>query len=50
VIELTVSEGAPIAGMSLKEANSDGLVGDDVLVVAIERDGEIITPRGKTTI
>lgn len=50
VLELTVSEGAPIAGLTLEEANADGLVGDDVLVVAIERDGKIITPRGETTI
>lgn len=50
VIELTVADGAPIEGMSLEEANSHGLVGEDVLVVAIERDGEIITPRGQTTI
>lgn len=50
VIELTVSRGAPIEGMTLREANANGLVGDDVLVVAIERDGDIITPRGGTTI
>lgn len=50
VIELTVSDGAPIEGMTLEAANSNGLVGEDVLVVAIERDGEIITPRGQTTI
>lgn len=50
VLELTVSEGAAIEGMTLQEANSHGLVGEDVLVVAIERDGEIITPRGQTII
>lgn len=50
VVELSVSGGAPVAGLTLEEANSDGLLGDDVLVVAIERDGEIITPRGQTTI
>lgn len=50
VIELSVSDAAPIEGLTLEEANTDGLLGDDVLVVAIERDGEIITPRGETTI
>lgn len=50
VVELSVSGNAPIAGLTLEEANADGLLGDDVLVVAIERDGEIITPRGQTTI
>ena len=50
VIELSVSAGAPIAGRTLEEANADGLIGDDVLVVAIERDGEVLTPRGSTTI
>lgn len=50
VVELSVSADAPIAEMTLKEASAEGLVGDDVLVIAIERDGEIITPRGQTTI
>lgn len=50
VVELSVSPGAPVAGMTLAEASADGLVGDDVLVIAIERDGEVITPRGGTTI
>ena len=50
VLELSVSEGAPIAGKTLEEANSAGLIGDDVLVIAIERDGEVLTPRGNTSI
>lgn len=50
VLELSVSADAPIAGLTLEAANSEGLIGDDVLVVAIERDGEVITPRGQTRI
>lgn len=50
VIELTVEEDAPIAGKTLKEADSDGLIDDSVLVVAIERDGTIVTPKGRTEI
>lgn len=50
VFEITVTENAPIAGISLQDADADGFLGDDVLVVAIERDGEILTPRGKTKI
>lgn len=52
VFEITVTEGAPIAGKTLQEATQAGLVTDDMLVVAIERDGNDhpITPRGKTRI
>lgn len=50
VIELTVEQGAPIEGKTLQEADSEGLIGDDVLVIAIEREGEVITPKGRTEI
>jgi trk system potassium uptake protein TrkA len=52
VFEITVEEGAPIAGKTLQEADRDGLIGADTLIVAIERDGdgEPITPRGSTHI
>lgn len=52
VFEITVSEGAPIAGKTLIEATEAGLIPDDVLIVAIEREGEgpPVTPRGKTEI
>ena len=52
VFEITVQESAPIAGKTLMEANEDGLLGDEMLIVAIERDGEghPITPRGNTRI
>ena len=52
VFEITVTEGAPIAGKTLKEAAQLGLLTDELLVVVIEREGNDhpITPRGETTI
>ena len=50
VVSLTVSVDAPVAGRTLREANDDGLIGADVLVVAIERENEILTPKGDTVI
>lgn len=50
VVEVTVTTDAPLAGRTLKEANETNLLDDGLLVVAIERDGEIITPRGETRI
>lgn len=50
VVSLTIPEGAPVAGHTLREANEEGLIGVDVLVVAIERGDTILTPRGDTMI
>ena len=52
VFEITVSEEAPIAGKTLTEAAEAGILTDDVLIVAIERNGEgpPVTPRGNTRI
>ncbi|MFC6721284.1 potassium channel family protein [Halobacteriaceae archaeon SHR40] len=52
VFEIIVESDAPIAGKTLMEANEDGLLGDEMLIVAIERDSEDhpITPRGNTRI
>ena len=52
VFEITVMPGAPIAGKTLQEANTEGLIGGQTLIVAIERngDGDPITPRGDTRI
>lgn len=46
VFEITVTEGSPIAGQTLQTAGEMGILGDDVLVVAIERNQSVITPRG----
>ncbi|GAA0274400.1 potassium channel family protein [Halobacterium noricense] len=52
VFEITVAEDAPIAGLTLSEADQQGLLDEDTLVVAIERDETEapITPRGDTRI
>jgi trk system potassium uptake protein TrkA len=52
VFEITVTEEAPVAGKTLQEAARGGLLGEDMLVVAVERDGNDhpITPRGNTRI
>lgn len=50
VIEVIVTEGAPIAGKTLQTANEEGLIPSGVLVVRIDRDDRAITPTGETTI
>ncbi|MFB6152396.1 MAG: TrkA family potassium uptake protein [Haloarculaceae archaeon] len=52
VFEIEVTSEAPIAGKSLREADSEGLFGDEILVVAVERNGagSPITPTGATRI
>jgi trk system potassium uptake protein TrkA len=52
VFEITVTEDAPIAGMTLSEADREELFDEETLVVAIEREGTDapITPRGDTRI
>lgn len=47
VFEITVTEGAPLDGVSLAE---EDLIPDDVLIVAIEREGQDapLTPKGST--
>jgi len=52
VFEISVTDEAPTAGKTLGEAADGGIIPDDVLVVAVERNGEgpPITPRGNTRI
>lgn len=50
VVDLTVVESAAIAGLTLQEANEEGLLGNDILVVAIERNDSLLMPKGETTI
>jgi len=45
---VTVEKDAPVAGRTLQEANREGLVHEDVLVVAIQRNGRVLSPRGDT--
>ncbi len=52
VFEISVKSNAPIAGKTLQEAHREGLIGDETLIVAIEREGtdKPVTPRGNTRI
>lgn len=50
VLEVTIPEGAPIAGLTLEEAGRREVLVDELLVVSIERDDTVITPRGGTEI
>ncbi|ADJ16828.1 MULTISPECIES: potassium channel family protein [Halobacteriales] len=52
VFEITVTEDAPIAGKTLTEAGEEGLLSDDILIVAVGRESEEkpLTPRGNTRI
>jgi trk system potassium uptake protein TrkA len=52
VFEITVTEDAPVAGKTLTEIGEEDLLSDDVLIVAVAREGEDkpLTPRGNTRI
>lgn len=50
VIEVTIGSDAPVVGLSLEEASRRGIIGDDVLVIAIERDDRELTPKGDTVV
>lgn len=50
VIEIIVRDHAPVAGKTLQEANEEGLIPSDVLVVRINREEGTITPTGQTLI
>lgn len=50
VFEITVPEGAPITKRTLHEADETGLLDGGMLVVAVERGEEVITPRGDTEV
>ena len=50
VVEAVVPGDSPAASVSICEMCSDGHLGEDVVVVSIERDGEIIRPTEGTVI
>lgn len=50
IVELTVHENAPITGHTLQDATVQGLLEKETLIVAIERDDAMITPKGQTEI
>ncbi|WP_440989535.1 potassium channel family protein [Haloarchaeobius baliensis] len=48
VFEVTVTDEAPVADRRLR--NADEILPEDVLVVAIEREDSVVTPRGDTVV
>ena len=48
IAEFTLDSPAPITDTTLQEATDAGLLNDDVLIVAVERDDETVTPDGET--
>jgi DNA-binding Lrp family transcriptional regulator len=50
VVEFTVSDGAEIAGLPIEAAVEEELLAEEMLVVGIERDGDVLTPKGQTVI
>lgn len=50
VFEITVSTDAPIAGKTLIEADSEGLLPENTILVAIQRDDGLHIPRGQTRV
>lgn len=52
VFEIVVDDDAPIAGLTIQEAAREGHITGEMLIVAIEREGQDvpITPRGSTEI
>ncbi|WP_128478462.1 winged helix-turn-helix transcriptional regulator [Halorussus pelagicus] len=50
VVEFTVSEGAEIADMTIEQAVNEDLLADEMLVVGVEREGDVLTPKGETVI
>jgi len=50
IFEITVTADAPIAELTIEDADAAGLLGEDVVVVAIERPDEVVTPRGATVV
>ena len=50
IVEIALEAGAPLAGKTLEEAGRQGLLSEDVIVVAINRGHELHVPKGKTTL
>lgn len=50
IVELVISPDAPVASKTLSEAGQEGLIDDELLVIAIERNESVLTPKGGTLI
>jgi len=50
VVEFIVSDGAMIAKTSIEQAVDEDLLSDEMLIIGIERDGEVLTSQKKPVI
>ncbi|MFW6002976.1 MAG: TrkA C-terminal domain-containing protein [Halanaeroarchaeum sp.] len=50
VVDLVVSDSAPAAGSKIRELSRDGILDEDLLIVAVERGDDVLTPNGDTEI
>ncbi len=50
IFEITATRGSEIAGKTPRKAGEIGALDEDILIVAIQRDRTVITPRGETEI
>lgn len=50
IFEIVVEDRAPVAGKTLDEAAQEGLLGDEMIIVAIQRDGSVLVPKGQTSL
>lgn len=50
VVKLTVGRDSQIAGLTLHEANQQGVIDSEALIVSIERDDAMLTPKGDTEV
>lgn len=50
VVEVCVTEEAPIVGLSPDEAQDEGLLSPETVVISVEREGSIIHPPDETTL
>lgn len=50
VVEVSVHADAPAVGQTLEAAMEQGIIGDDTLVIGIERDDREFTPHGDTVV
>lgn len=48
IFEILVDDEAPIAGRTLDEADRAGLLDEEMIVVAIQRNGSVLVPKGQT--
>jgi len=50
IAEIALEAGAPLVDRTLAEADNQGLLPDDVILVAVNRGGTLMTPKGQTTL